>query len=449
MKCRVALLAFLLFPGIPRLGAQEADLPTVLSLRDQAAVREAWLMDRLQRLLPLLMRQENIDMWIIASREYNEDPIYHSMKPATWMAARRRTILVIYQPVSESGELGPQERLAVSRYDLGKFFKGVWDKEKQPNQWERLAEVIGNRDPKRIAINSHPVFALADGLSASEAKALESALPETYRDRLNTDHHLAVRWLETRTPLEMEVYPSICRIAHRIIAEGFSDQVIQPGVTTTADVQWWYRERIRGLGLETWFHPSVSLQRPQAGDPRTDFSSKPGAQVIHRGDLLHVDLGITYLGLNTDTQQHAYVLRNGESEAPQGLRTALKVGNQLQDILTGQFQAGRTGNEILAETLQEAEAQGIDALIYTHPLGFHGHAAGPTIGLWDQQEGVAGRGDYPLRPMTCYAIELSAGVSIPEWGDQEIRIMLEEDAFYDGTVVQYMDGRQTELLLVR
>jgi Xaa-Pro aminopeptidase len=246
----------------------------------------------------------------------------------------------------------------------------------------------------------------------------------------------------------MAVYPQIVRIAHEIIAEGLSQQVIQPGVTTTVDVSWWYRERIAELKLDTWFQPSVSVQRADAGGHEGTFQSRPGAEVIQPGDLIHIDFGISYLGLNTDTQQHAYVLRPGESDAPAGLKKALAVGNRLQDILTGHFSTGRSGNEILLAALAQAESEAINATIYTHPLGFHGHAAGPTIGLWDQQGGVEGKGDYPLFANTAHSIELNAAVQIPEWGGQEIRIMLEEDAFFDGVETRYLDGRQTELWLI-
>ena len=130
------------------------------------------------------------------------------------------------------------------------------------------------------------------------------------------------------------------------------------------------------------------------------------------------------------------------------LQEAFKVGNRLQDILTSQFETGRSGNEILRRALEQADSEGIDATIYTHPIGFNGHAAGPTIGLWDQQGGVPGRGDYPLFPMTAHSIELNAAVSIPSWDGQTVRIMLEEDAIFDGSSVTYIDPRQEELLLI-
>lgn len=441
-KSFVSLFTLLTVVTLPLMAQPTA--PVVLSMRERAAVVDAWLSIRLDTVLPNLMRREGIDMWIISAREYNEDPIIETMLPATWLAARRRTILVLHDRGPNAGV----DRLAIARYNIGTFFERAWDPESQPDQWQRLAEVIAERNPQKIAINRSTLFATGDGMTASEWEGFSAALPERFHDRIVTGERLAVGWLETRTPEEMQVYPMICKIAHHIIAEGFSEQVIQPGVTTTTDVVWWYRERIRDLKLVTWFHPTVRVQRDDRNEQGNTFSARPGEEVILPGDLLHVDFGITYLRLNTDTQQHAYVLRPGETEAPAGLRDGLAVGNRLQDILTDQFATGRTGNEILKGALDQARAEGIDATIYTHPIGYHGHGAGPTIGLWDQQGGVPGRGDYPLYPNTAYSIELNAAVSIPEWGDKRVRIMLEEDAFFDGSSVWYIDGRQKELHLI-
>ncbi|MDZ7692527.1 MAG: M24 family metallopeptidase [Balneolaceae bacterium] len=412
-------------------------------MQERAEVQNRWLEYRLNNVVPDLMQREKIDMWIIDAREYNEDPVIKTMLPATWQTARRRTILVF----SDNGK--EIDRLAVARYDIGEFFKTAWNKEQQPDQWQRLVEIIKERDPEKIALNYSSTFALADGISHSEYEALTSALPETYRNRIVSGEKLAIGWLETRIEPEIQVYPMICHLVHDIIHEGLSEKVIQPGITSTTDVEWWYRERIRELKLTAWFHPSVSVQRntnAEAGS-QGNFSSPPPRDTIRPGDLLHVDFGITYLGLSTDTQQHAYVLKPGETKAPRGLQRALVEGNKLQDILTANFEEGRTGNEILAASRKEATAQGIAPSIYTHPIGFHGHGAGPTIGLWDQQGGVPGRGDYPLYANTAYSIELNATVKIPEW-DQDIRIRLEEDAFFNGDSVRYIDGRQTELHLI-
>ena len=420
------------------------ELPVILNMQDRAALQDQWLEIRLATVIPQLMERENVDMWIIVSREYNEDPVFWSMKPATWLAARRRTILVFH----DTGQ-GEIDRLAVARYDIGKFFRKAWEPEEQPDQWSRLAQIVQQRNPLRIALNYSQHFALGDGITHSEFQALTRALPKNYQERLVSGEKLAIGWLEWRIPEEQEVYPTVCRIAHEIIAEGLSERVIQPGFTTTEDVQWWYRDRIRELGLTTWFHPSVSVQRADDAEMRTSFASRPSEQTIRRGDLIHIDFGIHYLGLNTDTQQHAYVLRPGEKDAPEGLKRALAQGNRLQDLLTSNFIEGRSGNDILKESLEQAVAEGLAPSIYTHPIGFHGHAAGPTIGLWDQQQGVPVRGDYPLHYDTAHSIELNVTVEIPEWNGKKIRIMLEEDAIFTRQGTRYIDGRQTELHLIQ
>lgn len=422
-----------------------ADSPYILPMRERARVVDELLNDKILHTLPALMRRSEIDMWLIITREYNEDPIIETLLPATWLAARRRTILVVHDPGGDQ----PLETLAVARYAVGERFKKAWDKEQQPDQWARLAELVAERDPQRIGINQSADWGLADGITATELALLRQHLPSAYRDRIVSAEALAVAWLETRTELEMRVYPQLVRIAHEIISEAFSNRVIQVGVTTTEDVVWWLRERTRDLKLTTWFHPSVSIQRADstAFDEVEAFSNEKAQQVILPGDLLHVDYGITYLRLNTDTQQHAYVLRPGETGAPAYLKQALAHGNRLQDIFTANFRAGATGNAVLAKSRKEAIVEGISPSIYSHPLGYHGHAAGTTLGMWDSQEGVPGSGDYPLHYNTVYSIELNAATRIEQWG-KEIRIMLEEDAFFDEHGVRYLDGRQTEFILI-
>jgi hypothetical protein len=434
--------ALILLFSAPALAQDQ--VPAILSMRERAETIDRWLEIRFETVLPRLMRKENVDMWVIIAREYNEDPVIETMLPATWLAARRRTILVFF----DRGEAQGVERLAVARYDVGKAIQGTWNPEEVPDQWERLRQVIDERNPKAIALNRSKTFALADGLTDSELDSFLEAVPDKYEERVVSGERLAIGWLETRIPEEMQVYPGVVKIARSIIAEGLSESVIQPGATTTTDVEWWYRDRIAELTLDTWFHPSVSVQRAEAPARGEGFASRPEEQTILPGDLLHVDFGITYLRLNTDTQMHAYVLRPGENEAPAGLREALSTANRLQDILTSQFASGRTGNEILKAALEQAKREGIRPSIYTHPIGFHGHAAGPTIGLWDRQDGVPGPGDYPLFPQTAHSIELNATVAVPEWSGKDVRIMLEEDAFFDGENTWYIDPRMEELLLI-
>ncbi|AEP31166.1 M24 family metallopeptidase [Brumicola nitratireducens] len=418
----------------------------IMPMRERSATIDKLLSDKLNNTLPELMRREGIDMWLLISREYNEDPVLKTMLPSTWLSARRRTILLIVDP----GEGKPLERYAVARYQVDTLFKKAWDKEEEPDQWQRLVDLIAQINPQKIAINKSEHFALADGITATEYLAFTEKLGNELAKRIVSSEKLAIAWLETRTQLEMELYPTIVKIGHAIIKEAYTSGFIKPGITTTDDIVWWLRDKSRSLALTNWFHPSVSIQRASAEkfNHIEAFSKRAEPLVVQRGDLLHMDFGINYLRLNTDQQQHAYVLNEGELDAPDYLKVALKNGNRLQDIFTDLFEVGKTGNEILKAARSQAVDEGIKPSIYTHPLGYHGHAAGTTLGMWDSQGGVPIQGDYPLHANTAYSIELNAATFIEQWG-KEIRIMLEENAFFDGKTVTYMDGRQTEFHLVK
>ncbi len=414
---------------------------------ERAKIVDEILQERFDSLLPGLMDAADIDMWVVISREYNEDPVLRTMLPATWLNARRRTILLFYRNKTKN----TIEKLAVARYNVGDNITSAWDKEAEPDQWKRLIQLIAERDPGKIGLNYSKDHNIADGLDKTDYDEFLSHLPAKYRNKVVSAEQLAVRWIETRTAREMVIYNQLVAITHDIIAEAFSEKVITPGITTTTEVEWWMRQKVTDLGLETWFHPTVDIQRTSENlvSHLYSFSGRPDDMVILPGDLLHCDFGITYLRLNTDCQELAYVLKPGEREAPEFLNKALAEGNQVQDHLTKNMIEGRTGNDILARSLKAAKDAGLKPAIYTHPLGMYGHSAGTTIGMWDSQGGVL-KDDgekYPLNPDTVYAIELNATVSIPQW-KRDIRIMLEEAGFYGRDGFRYVNGRQTQLLLI-
>jgi Xaa-Pro aminopeptidase len=411
--------------------------PPVLSLRERAVVENRILKARLDTVVPAIMRERGIDMWVLVARENFEDPVVKTMLDAESLAARRRTILIFHDRGPKRGV----ERLTVSRYGLGGLFEPVWDPARQPDQWGRLAEIIRERDPRRIAVNSSRLSAYADGMTLSAWEELTGALGPELSKKLVRDEVLPIRWLETRTPEEMALYPAIEQLAHAIIGEALSSAVITPGKTTTDDVVWWMREKISGLGLQTWFHPSVAISR------RGNAAPMEGNSVIRKGDLLWTDFGITYLRLNTDTQENAYVLDDGETEAPLGLRAGLNASNRVQDALTASFRTAATGNDVLAGARASATAAGLRPTVYSHPIGYHGHGAGPSIGFWDNQSADP-RGAMSIQANTAWSIELSATLKVPEWGGQEIAFKTEENAFFDGSRVRYIDGRQIDFYLI-
>ena len=426
---------FLLLPLLA-LGQQ------VLSLKERALLIDEIQKDRFDNLLPKLMEDTGIDLWVLITREYNEDPVIKTLLPPTWLNARRQTILVFSKNKDSEGITSA----AITRYPFGKLIPSIWNKEKQPNQWQALADYIVSKNPKNIGINTSKSFALADGLVKTDYDALMQVLPEAYKSKVVSAEQLAIGWIETRTAKEMILYEDLVAITHQIIAEAFSSKVITAGKTTTDDVVWWLREKVLSLGLDTWFHPTVDVQRANESDLYA-FDSKSKFDIIQPGDLVHCDFGISYLSLNTDCQELAYVLKPGEKQAPDFLVDALAQGNRVQDIFTNNFKAGVSGNVILKKSLEAGRAEGLRPQIYTHPLGTFGHSAGTTLGMWDSQNGVAVNGDYPLHLNTAYAIELNTSVYIDEW-KKDIRIMLEEAGFFGSDGFRYINKRQEKLLLI-
>lgn len=417
-----------------------------LSLERQAEVTNGWLRERLQAVLPEVMRREGVDLWLVVAREYNEDPVLMSLLPAPMMSARRRTMLVFHAP-----EAGPFEAMAIANAGVGLdgFYTPMWDKtmlaEAAEDQWGCLRRVVAERNPKRIGVNVSAEIAFADGLSKSEHDALMTALGPELAARCVSAERVAVGWLERRTKGEIEAADGINGLAHSVIAAAFSPRVVHPGVTTALEVAWWLRERTRQLGLSCWFQPSVSIQR--RGEHVGDIGSSPD-EVIRHGDLLHCDFGLHDLGLATDTQQNAYVRRLGESAPPAGLVTALAKANRQQDLLAAEMLIGRSGNEVLRATLGAMARTGLEGRIYTHPIGYHGHGAGPMIGRYDNQEGLPGVGELPLQDGTLFSFEMFVEHDLPEWDGQRIKLATEQIVAFTGGAVHFLGGRQTAWHLI-
>ena len=446
MKSRIFLFVCLLILISAPLAAQHSepanvrDIEKILPERERAELYNEMLEWRLDNILPEVMRRTGIDMWIVICREYVEDPVFFSLVPQPTMAARRTTVLIFHDRGPGQGV----DRLTGSFYGMGGGYEHVWT-DKSLGQFENLAQVIRERDPKKIGINVSKEWQFGDGLTAGLRDQFEQALDQKYRDRIVSAEYICVGWLETLSPQQLSVYRHICGIAHDIISEFFSNTVITPDVTTAEEVRWWIRQRMTDIGVEAWFQPSLDIYRSPAD--RAKYGPNDG--VIRRGDMLHCDIGIVYLGLCTDTQEIAYVCRIGEEDAPEGLKEGLRRGNRVQDIFMNEFRHERTGNEILASSLQKAKAEGLIPSIYTHPLNVHGHAAGPTIGMWDKQEGVPVEGDYPLYYNTTFAIELNSKYNVPEWDGMLVTFGLEEGGVFTKNGAAFIDGRQENFYIIR
>ncbi|AHG89605.1 peptidase M24 [Gemmatirosa kalamazoonensis] len=434
------------------------------TLREQAAAQQRWLAERMRAVLPALLRKYDVDAWVVPMREYNEDPVFSSLVSPETFAARRRTIYAFFAPCDTCRV----ERLAFGGTSQGGVYEAVRATKAVPTapgltvaagsgaraptaelwgdeQWQVLKRALETRRPRRIAVDVSRTFAFADGLSAGELEGMHAALGTAWTSRFVHVDGLPLDLIATRSAEEDALFREMNRLVWDIVGEAFSNRVVTPGTTRTSDVVWWMRQRVNDLGLGTWFHPSVEVQR--RGWTAERLGDDP---VIERGDVLHCDFGITALRLNTDTQHMGYVLRDGETEPPAGLRAALGVSNRLQDILVAELRPGRTGNEILRAAQARMRSAGIDGTIYTHPIGMHGHGAGPLIGLWDYQDGVPGRGDARVIPRSWYSIELQATTPVPEWDGQPVRSAQEEDLVIgaDG-IGRWAYRRQTAFHLVR
>jgi Xaa-Pro aminopeptidase len=432
------------------------------TLRELATLQQDWLKKRLDTFLPVLMRKHRIDMWVVPMREYTEDPVFKAIVAPETFAARRRTIYVFFDSCAAAGS--PPAATCVQRIALGGTSQGgvfearrstkvaasnvgrgqlaeLWGDE----QWQILKTVIEERKPRVIGIDRSTVFAFSDGLTAGELQGMTAALGPAWTSRFRNAEALPLELIAVRLPEEEVFFRRMQEVVWSMIGTMFSSEVVKPGETRTADLVWWWRQRVADLGLDTWFQPTIEIQR--RGATAAQLGDNP---VILPGDLLHCDVGITVARLNTDTQHNAYVLGPGETDAPAGLRRALANANALQDIMMDELRPGRTGNEVLAAARARMKAGGIAGTVYSHPIGLHGHGAGPLIGLWDYQDGVAGRGDAAIIPSMWYSIELQATTPVPEWGGQAVRMALEEDAVIgaDGRI-RWALKRQDTLHLIR
>lgn len=423
----------------------------VLPYREQERIQNEWLKERLETIMPKVMKDSGLDMWIVACNEYNEDPILFTLLPKALFTARRLTILVFVR----DGET--VKRLCLTRPHIGidDYYEQAWVNQKGSNwgvpagctippetQFECLNRLANTYDPKKIGVNVSENFAFGDGLSHSLYTQIFDGLDKKYQDRLVSAEYACVKWLETRTDKEIAAYTGIMQFQHAMIAECFSSKVCHPGLSTNRDVKYAMMQSLFDMGLTPWFDFDCSIIRKGVG--RIDEET-----VIMPGDMLHCDVGFRYMNLCTDTQELAYVCQIGETDAPEFLKKGMADVNRFRDICVSHFKVGATGNEILKASREEALAEGLVPSLYTHPIGNHGHAAGPTIGLTDMQGGVPVRGDYPLGDHTCYSLELNCTIDLTkEWGITA-RFGMETDIALVNNEVHYLAGRQTNFHLIK
>lgn len=399
-------------------------------MKEQYALQDQWLGIRVKELIPQLMKECDLNLWVIICSEYNEDPVFRTITPALMQKSASRLSCLMFSLTEEKGF----RALSLSRPNgfLLEYYEQGYDP-KQEDQWDAIRRVIAEHKEGRIAVNVSSNNGMADGLSKRLYDQLKAS-EETKDVELLEDTPIAIRYLETRINEELALYPKIYEIAMTIQKEAYSRNVITPGATTTTDVEWYILQRINDMGFSAWFSPDVDVQRKGS-------EGRLFGEVIQEGDLIHTDMGLVYLGLCTDSQRLGYILKEGETEVPEGLMEGFRKGNRFQDIVCENMIEDRSGDEIFLASMDQAKKEGLQPMLYTHPIGYYGHGAGPLFGLYDAQRPVPLRGELPLKDRTCYALELNVKDQIPEWNGQDVYFYMEETVgFVDGKTI-FMDPK--------
>jgi len=412
---------------------------SILPIREQERVKDVWLGERLDTVLKESMIISGLDMWVVVSKEYNEDPVMKTLYPAANDSSRRQTILVF----CHNKEHDSVERYAICAPHpaLRAFYQFYW-KRQEETQWESLRRLMDEKNPAAIGVNRSGHIPVSDGLTSSIYEELRREIGEKHAERLVSAEMLVMNWFFTRCESEMIAYPHIAEITRSLTKRALSNEVIHPGITTTDDVVFWIRQEVEELGLRTSFYTTVDIQR------QGETIDRLSGVTIMPGDVVHLDFGIEYLGLSTDTQQLAYVLLPGESDAPEGLKRALQTALRFEDIILAEFRPGRSGNEVFRSSIRQAESEGIQAMLYSHPVGNHCHEAGPTIGLYSQQSEIPFHGELMLKDRTAYAMEFNIKQHIPEWG-HETYMYLEQPIAIMRDQAIYLTNRQEAFHLIR
>jgi Xaa-Pro aminopeptidase len=415
-------------------------LSQIIPVREQIRVTTEILRRRLDAILPLALREGGIDMWLIICQEDDLDPVYRTMVPLdTWPKILQ--MLVFFDRGPGEGV----ERINLSMTDTKDLYDEPWKGGNHPEQWRLLSEIIKKRDPKKIGINIGEVNWAAGGLTHNLYNQLVEAIPEKYVQRLVSAETACTRWAMTLTKDELDLYPQISSIARRVIARCFSPPSITPGVTTSEDLEWLFWQTCSDTGLEQTFKPYFRIIRSDSEAERHPLTDG----VIRRGDLLICDVGIRHLGLVTDHQELAYVRRDDETDAPEGLKRLLDANNRLQKIFMREFKRGLTGNQLLENILTSAREEGIPSPeIFSHSLGLFLHEPGPLIGLPWEQGPIPGRGDVNLEHDTCFAMELCVKDAVPEWGNQRVPCQTEHIVKFTEDGCRLLDGAQTAFHLI-
>ena len=419
-------------------------LPKLLPVREQQSVRESWLKKRLDTMLLPMMRQQKIEMWIVTNEEFHADPITAYIAPPLPYVGRRDFFIF----ADRGGD--KLDRLALVRYpeEHLKYFFEILNPPGRDIA-ATLRRVVAERNPKTIALNMGGTRGATTGLTQDAYKFLSETLGQDYSSRFVSAAPLIVEYMDTRLPEELEHYRTAVALTDLLTQRAFSNEVITPGKTTVGDVRWWFLQQINNFGLDTWFQPDLRVQRhnQETGKTQQFLSVAEESMVIQRGDVIHIDCGLNYLGLSTDWQKMGYVLREGEKDAPEGLKNALANTNKLQDALFTHIKPGAKGYEVYDATMADMKKMGIEAMIYSHSVGTQGHALGASVDFRRPSAGTPS--EPPFREGSYTSIELNSSTAVPEWGGQKVTIMMEDDAYLTKDGMKWFRPRQTAFYLIK
>lgn len=410
------------------------------------AVREAWLEQRHASLLPM-MRKHGIDMWIVVNEEFHADPLTNYVAPPRPYAGNRDFFVFI------DGREQGLKRIAITGYaeeNLKRFFEAP-DEPVAPNV--RLAQLVKEFDPRTIGLSIGGARGVTRSLTYDTHAFIRDAVGASYAARFTSAADLIEEYLDTRLPAEKEHYTTAVALTEQLVKRALSSEVITPGKTTVGDVRRWLYDAVAAHGVTTWFQPDLRVQRRGVTSPtsRGFLAVAPEGMVIERGDVVHVDFGITYMGLDTDWQKMAYVLRDGETDVPLGLKLAMKSTNILQDALMRRHsRPGKLAGDVYRDTMAEMKERNIEAMIYSHPVGAQGHGLGASIDFRAAaRKDIGQQTQKPLRLGSYISIELNTAAEVPEWDQQRVFVMMEDVAWLDDDGWEFFRSRQESWYLVR
>ena len=426
--------------AVPAVAASQTVLPT---WSEQITIREGWLAQRHAMLLPM-MRRHGIAMWIVVNEEFHDDPLAQLVAPPRPYTGNRDVFVFI-----DAGDR--LRKVALTGYaeeNLKRFFES--SAQPQPAA-QALAALYQEYKPAKIGLSIGGSRGAQRSLTKASYDFLVSAMGTDAESHFASAADLIEEYCDTRLADEAPYYTKLVALTDEITRKALSNDVITPGRTTVGDVRRFLYDAMWKAGVRTWFQPDLRVQRMAAANDssRGFLGVAPESTVIRAGDVVHVDFGISAMGFDTDWQKMAYVLKPGETDAPVGLKAALRNTNVLQDALMKRHsRPGRTAAEVYDATMAEMQQRGVEARIYSHPIGNQGHGLGAAIDFRSAQRNPAVLAKT-LRKGSYISIELSTSTAVPEWNGQKVTVMGEDDAYLTDDGWVFFRPRQEVWYLIR